>query len=37
MKDFFGLRAKTYNYLKENNDGDKKNSKIQKMCHEKKT
>ena len=24
MKEFVGLRAKTYNYLKENNDEDKK-------------
>ena len=24
MKEFFGLRAKTYSYLKDNNDEDKK-------------
>ena len=24
MKEFFGLRAKTYSYLKDNNDQDKK-------------
>ena len=24
MKEFVGLRAKTYSYLKDNNDGDKK-------------
>ena len=24
MKYFFGLRAKTYSYLKDNNDGDKR-------------
>ena len=24
MKEFLGLRAKTYSYLKENNDADKK-------------
>ena len=27
MKEFVGLRAKTYNYLKDNNDEDKKAKK----------
>ena len=31
MKEFFGLRAKTYSYLKDNNDEDKK-SKGTKNC-----
>ena len=29
MKEFVGLRAKTYSYLKDNNDGDKKKNKWQ--------
>ena len=36
MKEFVGLRAKTYNYLKDNNDEDKK-AKRTKVCHKKKT
>ena len=35
MKEFFGLRAKTYSYLKDNNDEDKKAKK--KMFQKKKT
>ena len=31
MKEFVGLRAKTYSYLKENNDVDKK-AKSTKKC-----
>ena len=31
MKEFFGLRAKTYNYLKDNNDENKK-AKDTKKC-----
>ena len=31
MKEFVGLRAKTYNYLKDNNDENKK-AKDTKMC-----
>ena len=31
MTEFFGLRAKTYSYLKDNNDGDKK-AKATKKC-----
>ena len=27
MKEFFGLKAKTYRYLKNNNDEDKKQKK----------
>ena len=30
MKELVGLRAKTYNYLKDNNDEDKKNKKYKK-------
>ena len=36
MKEFAGLRAKTYSYLKENNNEDKK-EKAQKMCNKKNT
>ena len=28
MKEFVGLRAKTYSYLKDNNDEDKKAKKV---------
>ena len=31
MKEFVGLKAKTYNYLKDNNDEDKK-AKGTKKC-----
>ena len=31
MKEFVGSRAKTYSYLKDNNDADKKNGR-QKRC-----
>ena len=37
MKEFVGLRAKTYSYLKDNNDEDKKAKDTKKVCHEKKT
>ena len=37
LKEFVGLRAKTYSYLKDNNDEDKKSKKHKKMCHKKKT
>ena len=30
MKEFVGLRAKTYSYLKDNNDEDKEKQKAQK-------
>ena len=36
MKEFVGLRAKLYSYLKDDNDEDKK-QKAQKVCHKKKT
>ena len=36
MKEFVGLRAKTYSYLKNDNDKDKK-AKGTKKCHKKKT
>ena len=32
IKEFAGLRAKTYDYLKDNNDEDKKNPKYLKKC-----
>ena len=37
LKEFVGLRAKTYSYLKGNNDEDKKSKKHKKVCHKKKT
>ena len=37
MNKFFGLRAKIYSYLKDNNDEDKKSKRHKKVCHEKKT
>ena len=37
MKELVGLRAKTYNYLKDNNDEDKKTKSTKKVCHKKKT
>ena len=37
MKEFVGLRAKTYSYLKDNNDEDKKRKRHKKVCHKKKT
>ena len=37
MKEFIGLRSKTYNYIKGNNDEDKKAKFTRKMCHKKKT
>ena len=37
MKKFVGLKAKTYTYLKRNNDEDKKEKETKKMCHQKKT
>ena len=30
MKEFVGLRAKTYNYLKDNNNKDRKNKRHEK-------
>ena len=36
MKEFVGLRAKTYSYLKENNNEDKK-AKAQEICNKKNT
>ena len=34
MKEFFGLRAKTQSYLKDNNDEDKKKAKkTKKVCN----
>ena len=35
MKEFIGLRAKTYNYLKHINDEDKKSKQQGKVCHKK--
>ena len=37
MKEFFGLRAKTYSYLKDNNDEAKKAKKHKKVCYKTKT
>ena len=37
MKEFFGSRAKTFSYLKENNDEKKKSKKHKKVSHKKKT
>ena len=37
MEEFVGLRAKTYSYLKDNNDEDKKRKRHKKVCHKKKT
>ena len=36
MKEFVGLTAKTYTYLKENKDEDKKSKGYKKVCHKKK-
>ena len=36
MKEIVGLRTKTYSYLKENNNEDKK-AKAQEMCNKKNT
>ena len=36
MKKFVGLRAKTYSYLKDNKDENKKIKKHKKVCHKKK-
>ena len=35
IKTFAGIRAKTYNYLKGNNDKDKKAKGTKKVCHKK--
>ena len=35
MKEFNGLRAKTYNYLKHINDEDKKSKQQGQVCHKK--
>ena len=37
MKDFVGLKANRYCYLKENNDEVKKPERQKKVCHKKKT
>ena len=36
MKEFVGLRAKTYSYLKDNNDESKKSKRHKKVSHKKK-
>ena len=33
IKEFVRLRAKTYSYLKDNNDEDKKRKRHKKVCH----
>ena len=37
MKEVAALRAKTYSYLPDNNDEDKRKPKTQKVCLKKKT
>ena len=37
MKEFVALTAKTYSYLTNNNDEDKKSKKHKKRCHKTKT
>ena len=37
MKEFVEVRAKTYSYLKDNNDEDKKEKRHKSVCNEKKT
>ena len=37
MKEWFGLRAKTYSYLKDNNGEYKKCKRHKKVCHKEKT
>ena len=37
MKEFVGLRPKTYSYLKDNNNEDKESKRHKKVCHKKKT
>ena len=37
MKTFVGLRVKTYSYIKDNNDEDKKAKGTKKVCHKKKS
>ena len=37
MKEFVWLRAKTYSYLQDNTDKDKKNKRNKKLWHKKKT
>ena len=36
MNKFFGLSAKTYSYLKDNNNEDKKSKKHEHLCYKKK-
>ena len=36
MKEFVGIRAKTYSYLKDNNEDKKKVRRHKKVCHKKK-
>ena len=36
MTKFVGLRAKTYSYVIDNGNGDKKSKTRKKMCHKKK-
>ena len=37
MREFAGLRSKTYSYLKDNNEEDKKSKRHKKVYHKKKT
>ena len=36
MTKYVGLLAKTYSYLKDNNDEDNKSKRDKKVCHKKK-
>ena len=37
MKELVGLKEKTYSYLKDNKNENKKNKRHKKVCHKKKT
>ena len=37
MKEFVGLKSKTYSYLTDNSNEDKKIKRHKKVCHKKKT
>ena len=37
MKGFVRIRAKTYSYLKDNNEENKKSKRHKKVCHKNKT
>ena len=37
IREFVGLRAKTYSHLQDNNDEDKKAKSTENVCHKKNT